>query len=90
MRHANASNAIHIHGLGGLVSGLLEGVQEATDDERVVEWLRREGASDEDIAEMREGLREAKEELGQARIELRRELAEVDAKTIDTRSPEKI
>ncbi|MBT3342525.1 MAG: hypothetical protein HN712_21120 [Gemmatimonadetes bacterium] len=76
---------IAVHGITSLVAGVLEGVQEATDDESVIEWMRQEGASEEDLAELRAGLLEAKQELEEARIELRQELIDVDVNVDMTR-----
>ncbi|MBT5058353.1 MAG: hypothetical protein HOM68_17555 [Gemmatimonadetes bacterium] len=61
---------VAVNGIGSLVAGILEGVQDATDDERVLEWMRQEGASEADLSEMRQGLQQAQQELQLAQAEL--------------------
>ncbi len=70
--HRGHAGEVHVavSSISSLVAGILTGVQEAVDDERVLEWMRQEGASEADLAEMREGLMEAQRELQLARIEL--------------------
>lgn len=81
--------SVAVHGIGGLVAGILAGVQDATDDDHVIEWMRQEGASEEDLAELRAGLLEAQQELSAARIELRREFIDVDV-DLDARLEEDV